>query len=418
MSRADVQQNQVSSGIETLGDWQGSFPNDLQRIEVLVRLPDMSVTPTASSRPRADAVSAGGTCGPPEREERASPVPAGGSGWIPDWNCPQWADKLRPWGQTAQAAAAVAVLLLIVIALLLIRGPGGEEPRPAALPPPQEEGNPQLALPMSPQERAVGFQDLPIIPLLPQTLNPREIYSGVSSQAGHPADGQGTSAANAQRAAASAGPAEEPADRQTPEAAAAETSSKGERAAEEASNQQEPSASADVAEPRRPSSAELATGASASQEPSLAESRSGEASSAGEEAEVPRAASSSQNRHEETSGERLAERADESPQREAGESAPAIAPPPAPSLETQFTQHSGAADGSSRGTASPVDHRSYPETNPSSYRYPSTYHRLFFPAGTDSAGTQGVPSRETRSIYEPPSNTARLQPQLEPPPLR
>ncbi len=417
MSRADVQQKQGSSGIETLGDWQGSFPHDLQRIEVLVRLPDMSVTPSAGSGPRADAVSAGGTCGPPERDERASPVPAGGSGWIPDWNYPQWADKLRPWGQTAQAAAAVAVLLLIVIALLLIRGPGGEEPRPAAGPAPQEEGNPQLASTENPWE-AVGFQDLPIIPLLPQTRNPGEISPGASSRAKHPTDGNARSTSNDPPAATSAGPAEEPADRQTPGAAAAETSSKTERAAEESSTPQEPSASAEVAAPRPAGSAELTTGASSLQERSLAANRSGEALSAGEVSELPRAASSSQNGHEETSGERLAERADASPRKEAGESAPAMAPPPGPSLETQFTQHSGAADGSSPRSAASLDHRSYPETNPSSYRYPSSYHRLFFPAGTDSAGTQGVPSRETHSIYEPPSNTARLQPQLEPPPLR
>jgi hypothetical protein len=70
------------------------------------------------------------------------------------------------------------------------------------------------------------------------------------------------------------------------------------------------------------------------------------------------------------------------------------------------------------GAREDLAQRSYPTTEPATYQYPSRYEQLF-------AGTQQGPQTESHatsndqsSIYGWQPNTARLQPRIEPPPIR
>jgi hypothetical protein len=66
-----------------------------------------------------------------------------------------------------------------------------------------------------------------------------------------------------------------------------------------------------------------------------------------------------------------------------------------------------------------VTAREYPTTQPSRYMYPSNYEQLFG-TGSDPAGSRAdVPANDgSGSIYDWQPSTARLQPRIDPPPIR
>lgn len=60
----------------------------------------------------------------------------------------------------------------------------------------------------------------------------------------------------------------------------------------------------------------------------------------------------------------------------------------------------------------------YPTTDPSKYQYPKNYH-LMFQASSDTSNMHGPSSTpRERSIYEQYPDTARLNPPIDPPPIR
>lgn len=60
----------------------------------------------------------------------------------------------------------------------------------------------------------------------------------------------------------------------------------------------------------------------------------------------------------------------------------------------------------------------YPATDPATYQYPTSYQDLFQPAAADAHMAAGRARQDRGSVYPWQPNTARLQPQIEPPPLR
>ena len=59
----------------------------------------------------------------------------------------------------------------------------------------------------------------------------------------------------------------------------------------------------------------------------------------------------------------------------------------------------------------------YPSTNPATFQYPADYHLRLAP-NQQPGLRQTEPSPEGGSLYQWPANTARLQPRIEPPPIR
>jgi hypothetical protein len=59
----------------------------------------------------------------------------------------------------------------------------------------------------------------------------------------------------------------------------------------------------------------------------------------------------------------------------------------------------------------------YPTTNPATFQYPADYHLRLAP-NQQPGLRQTEPSPEGGSLYQWPANTARLQPRIEPPPIR
>jgi hypothetical protein len=61
---------------------------------------------------------------------------------------------------------------------------------------------------------------------------------------------------------------------------------------------------------------------------------------------------------------------------------------------------------------------SYPVTNPATFQYPVDYHERLLPRAP-SLGTQSVqPAPRGAGLYDRSPSTARLQPPIEPPPVR
>jgi hypothetical protein len=97
-------------------------------------------------------------------------------------------------------------------------------------------------------------------------------------------------------------------------------------------------------------------------------------------------------------------------------------------LPQNLTSNNPSVDGSAEqplvpGEAGPAANRSatsqpdYPATNPASYQYPADYHeRLLSPPGTYGS-PQNSPWSGGAGDSQRPS-TARLQPRIEPPPIR
>ena len=416
MSRADVQQFSRPRGFETLGDWQGPPSEVSEPVEVMVRLPDMTASPTRCTGPRAQGAAAD-ACVRKDSQDKPDSAAAATSCWGADGNGTPWSAKLRPWGQMAQATAAAAVLLLIVIALLLIRGRDGGESYEVAAPSPQDVEHRLVDLPDPAGDRSLGNRDLPVVPLLPPSAIPFERSSHERPQT-DPSDAPPGSASASDLATGSSdgetdGGTADDGDGGAVGGASSEASSPEEPGRDDSRDEQPPRSSED-AEHRH--SAPAAPTAEPSQ--GTPKEESSEVASEREVSGVPLAERSAEGKQGEASGAAGAEEADEPPPVEASELVQGVTRPSAPSEETQFTQHPGAVGGPSRGAESPVVRRSYPVTNPASYQYPSDYHRLFFFSSPDPADATGVPSRETHSIYETPSDTARLQPQIEPPPRR
>ena len=71
-------------------------------------------------------------------------------------------------------------------------------------------------------------------------------------------------------------------------------------------------------------------------------------------------------------------------------------------------------DGSPANSVQP----NYPATEPSTYQYPSRYEQLFAGAPQGPDAQNQTSSNDQSSIYGWQPNTARLQPRIEPPPIR
>ena len=70
------------------------------------------------------------------------------------------------------------------------------------------------------------------------------------------------------------------------------------------------------------------------------------------------------------------------------------------------------------GSREDLAQRSYPTTEPATYQYPSRYEQLFAGTPQGPQAESHATSNDQSSIYGWQPNTARLQPRIEPPPIR
>jgi hypothetical protein len=70
------------------------------------------------------------------------------------------------------------------------------------------------------------------------------------------------------------------------------------------------------------------------------------------------------------------------------------------------------------GSREDLAQRSYPTTEPATYQYPSRYEQLFVGTPQGPQAESHATSNDQSSIYGWQPNTARLQPRIEPPPIR
>ena len=68
------------------------------------------------------------------------------------------------------------------------------------------------------------------------------------------------------------------------------------------------------------------------------------------------------------------------------------------------------------GTAGEV--YSYPVTNPTTFQYPPDYHERLQPHARSLESQNAWPAPSGAGLYDRPQTTARLQPPIEPPPMR